>query len=127
MNLFNTSNFDLEAAAQSYRDGQLNRYLEINVYGQEVAPSLQEFISELACEGEFTTPVGSVDTGEFLEHLCFSTREKAHNDIQMLALKADPSTTMIEAAQNWMALCKLMNQSAADFYDKNIVKDYQGE
>ncbi len=123
MNLSAASNADIESAAQDYRDQQLANHLSLVEECKQ--PTLAEFIQTFTANSSFTTPVGSVDTGHFMEMLSFSTRQDAHDAIQMEALKGDPKTTMTDAAQNWFKLVKLMNEAAADYYEEHIADDYE--
>jgi len=100
------------------------KHFELNHYGQLVTPDLNEFIAEFTEEGSFTTPEGTVEANDLLEHIDFSTRQIAHDAIQMEALKGAPLSEA-EAAKNWFKLEALMNDAAADFYKSNIVPDYQ--
>ena len=124
MSLFKSMNLEaIETGAESVFFKELTDH--VNGNGPELeTPDLSDFISEFTAEGEFTTPVGTVDATHLMEEIVFSTRQPAFDAIQMEALKGDSHTTMIEAAQNWMKLVKLMNEAGADFYKNNIVKDY---
>jgi hypothetical protein len=122
----NQSNAAIEAAAQDYRDQQLSTFLNDHVDAVvAVEPTVGEFIKEFTYNGSFTTPCGEVDTGHFMEMLDFSTLSPAHDAIQMEALKGDPTTTIIEAAQNWLKLVKLMNAFAVEYQKEHIAPDYE--
>ena len=103
---------------------RINKHFDRNESGQIITPDLSDFIAEFASQDSFTTPEGTVEANELLEHIDFSTRQIAHDAIQMDALKGDPLTNA-EAATKWRGLVALMNAAATDFYNSNIVPDYQ--
>ena len=103
---------------------RINKHFDRNECGQIVTPDLAEFIAEFTAQDCYTTPEGTVEANELLEHIDFSTRQVAHDAIQMDALKGDPLTDA-DAATKWRRLVALMNAAASDFYNSNIVPDYQ--
>ena len=103
----------------------INKHFDRNECGQLVTPELSDFISEFTEQGSFTTPEGTVEANDLLEHLDFTEYQIAHDDLQMEALGSGRHTTMAEAAKNWFMLCNIMNLAAKPFYEKSIVPDYQ--
>ena len=103
---------------------RINKHFDRNECGQIVTPDLSDFIAEFTAQDSFTTPEGSVEPNDLLEHIDFSTRQIAHDAIQMDALKGEPLTDA-DAATKWRGLVALMNAAANDFYNSNIVPDYQ--
>ena len=103
---------------------RINKHFNRNECGQIVTPDLAEFISEFTAQDSFTTPEGTVQANDLLEHIDFSTRQVAHDAIQMDALKGDLLTDA-DAAIKWRELVVLMQAAASDFYNTNIVPDYQ--
>ena len=103
---------------------RINKHFNRNECGQIVTPDLSDFIAEFTAQDSFTTPEGSVEPNDLLEDICTSSRQIKHNDIQMDALKGEQLSDA-DAATKWRGLVALMNAAANDFYNSNIVPDYQ--
>jgi len=103
----------------------INKHFDRNEFGQIITPDLSDFIAEFTAQDSFTTPEGTVEANDLLEHIDFSSRQNAHDSIQMEALKGEPLTDA-DAAIKWRELVVLMQAAASDFYNSNIVPDYQG-
>jgi len=103
---------------------RINKHFNRNECGQIVTPDLSDFIAEFTAQDSFTTPEGTVEANDLLEHIDFSSRQNAHDSIQMEALKGEPLTDA-DAAIKWRELVVLMQAAASDFYNSNIVPDYQ--
>ena len=104
---------------------RINKHFNRNECGQIVTPDLSDFIAEFTAQDSFTTPEGNVEPNDLLEDICLSNRQIKHNDIQMDALKGELLSDA-DAAAKWRGLVALMNAAASDFYNSNIVPDYQG-
>ena len=103
---------------------RINKHFDRNECGQIVTPDLSDFIAEFTAQDSFTTPEGSVEPNDLLEDICTSSRQIKHNDIQMDALKGEQLSDA-DAAIKWRELVVLMQAAASDFYNTNIVPDYQ--
>tara|TARA_R100001377_G_scaffold30697_1_gene16752 strand:- start:190 stop:528 length:339 start_codon:yes stop_codon:yes gene_type:complete len=103
----------------------INKHFDRNESGQIITPDLSDFIAEFTAQDSFTTPEGNVEPNDLLEDICLSNRQIKHNDIQMDALKGELLSDA-DAAAKWRGLVALMNAAASDFYNSNIVPDYQG-
>ena len=103
---------------------RINKRFDRNECGQIITPDLSDFIAEFAAQDSFTTPEGSVEPNDLLEDICTSSRQIKHNDIQMDALKGELLSDA-DAAKKWRGLVALMNAAATDFYNSNIVPEYQ--
>tara|TARA_R110000787_G_scaffold59531_2_gene134820 strand:+ start:217 stop:570 length:354 start_codon:yes stop_codon:yes gene_type:complete len=103
---------------------QVNRHTDL-IDAPIAVPDFAEFKNQFAETGEFTTPVGTIDATHLMEDIVFSYRQPVFDAIQMEALKFNAKTTTVEqAAKNWLMLAALMNAAAVDFYNKKIVEDY---
>ena len=103
----------------------INKHFDRNESGQIITPDLSDFIAEFTAQDSFTTPEGNVEPNDLLEDICLSNRQIKHNDIQMDALKGELLSDA-DAAAKWRGLVALRNAAASDFYNSNIVPDYQG-
>ena len=103
---------------------RINKRFDRNEFGQIITPGLSDFIAEFTAQDKYTTPEGTVEPNDLLEDICTSNRQIKHNDIQMDALKGKQLSDA-DAAAKWRGLVALMNAAATDFYNSNIVPDYQ--
>ena len=117
----NQSNQALELLAQRFRDQHLAQYLD-DIEAEEVAPTFAEFIFSFSLDGAFRTPVGTVVTNDWIEHI-HTLRQEDHEKFQLDALKGEQVSEK-EAAAKWNSYCVFMQAAAADFYKDDIVEDY---
>jgi len=103
---------------------QINRHTDLTDR-PVVVPDFHEFKKQFAENEEFTTPKGTVDATHLMEDIVFSAWQPGFDSIQMLALGFNAKTTTVEqAAKNWLMLAALMNAAAVDFYNQKIVEDF---
>ena len=90
-------------------------------------PTLEEFKKVLHRDGTFVTPEREYEVEHFMEMLTFSAYKDAFDELQMKALVTGQRTPMKTLIENAVALSKLMNEFAVEYYKQHILPDYECE